>query len=82
MNLSHCGLLLNVLYALSLTSNTSNPLVIRDLRTLETIVNTKESGKAIDVNALLSEFKQVTHLKISHNDLYNYFMFHGVKFHV
>lgn len=82
MNLSYCGLLLNVLYALSLTSNTSNALVMRDLRTLETIVNTKESSKAIDVNALLSEFKQVTHLKISHNDLYNYFMFHGVKFHV
>ena len=82
MNLSYCGLLLNVLYALSLTSNTSNALIMRDLRTLELIVNTKESNKAIDVNALLSEFKKVTHLKISHNDLYNYFMFHGVKFHV
>lgn len=82
MNLSYCGLLLNVLYALSLASNTSNALVMRDLRTLESIVKGKESGKAIDVNALLSEFKQVTHLKISHNDLYNYFMFHGVKFHV
>ena len=82
MNLSYCGLLLNILYALSLTSNTSNALIMRDLRTLELIVNTKESNKAIDVNALLSEFKKVTHLKISHNDLYNYFMFHGVKFHV
>lgn len=82
MNLSYCGLLLNVLYALSLASNTSNALVMRDLRTLEMIVNSKESSKAIDVDALLSEFKQVTHLKISHNDLYNYFMFHGVQFHV
>ena len=82
MSLSYCGLLLNILYALSLTSNTCNALVMRDLRTLESIVNNKESSKAIDVNALLSEFKQVTHLKISHNDLYNYFMFHGVKFHV
>ena len=82
MNLSYCGLLLNVLYALSLTSNTSNALVMRDLRTLENIANTKESSKAVNVNEVLTEFKQVTKLKISHNDLYNYFMFHGVKFHV
>ena len=82
MNLSYCGLLLNILYALSLTTNTCNPLVMRDLRTLETIVEGKKSSNAIDVNSLLSEFKQATHLKISHNDLYNYFMFHGVKFHV
>ena len=82
MNLSYCGLMLNIMFALTLSSNTGNALVMRDLRTLETIVNTKESSKAIDVNALLSEFKQVTHLKISHNELYNYFMFHGVKFHV
>lgn len=82
MNLSYCGLMLNIMVALTLSSNTCNALVMRDLRTLESIVEGKESGKAIDVNALLSEFKQVTHLKISHNDLYNYFMFHGVKFHV
>lgn len=74
--------MLNIMFALTLSSNTSNALVMRDLRTLETIVNSKESSKAIDVNALLSEFKQVTKLKISHNDLYNYFMFHGVQFHV
>lgn len=82
MNLSYCGLMLNIMFALTLSSNTSNALVMRDLRTLESIVQDKESGNAIDVNALLSEFKQVTKLKISHNDLYNYFMFHGVKFHV
>ena len=41
MNLSYCGLMLNIMFALTLSSNTSNALVMRDLRTLETIVNLK-----------------------------------------
>lgn len=71
MNLTYCGIILNIMVALCRVKKNSNEH--EDLLILESIADNFNSSDVADVDALLKGFRDRTHLRVSIDDLYVYF---------
>lgn len=71
MNLTYCGILLNIMVALCRIEDNSNEY--QDLLILESIADGFNGSSVADVTALLKIFRDKTHLRVSLDDLYVYF---------
>ena len=71
MNLTYCGILLNILVALCRIERNSNEY--QDLLILESIADGFNGSISADITALLKVFRDKTHLRVSIEDLYVYF---------
>lgn len=71
MSLTYCGIILNIMVALCRVSKCSNEY--EDLVILQEIADRYDSATVADVDALLKDFRDKTHLRLSIEDLYVYF---------
>lgn len=76
MNLTYCGVFLNIMVALLHVDTTSNEY--NDLVTLQKITRDQDNDKKADIDFLLREFRKATRLKVSLDDLYFYFSKYNV----
>lgn len=71
MNLTYCGIILNIMVALCRVSKCSNEY--EDLLILQDIADGYDGATIADVDVLLKTFRDKTHLRLSIEDLYVYF---------
>lgn len=71
MTLTYCGIILNIMIALCRVSKCSNEY--EDLLILQDIADQFDGSISADIDALLKEFRDKTHLRLSIEDLYVYF---------
>lgn len=71
MSLTYCGIILNIMVALLRVQPNSNEH--EDLLILQSIADCYDSSKVADVDALLKDFRDKTHLRLSIEDLFVYF---------
>lgn len=71
MSLTYCGIILNIMCALLRCDRNSNEY--EDLLILDDIADQFDGSASADIDGLLKEFRQRTHLKVSIEDLYVYF---------
>lgn len=71
MSLTYCGIILNIMVALLRVQSNSNEH--EDLLILQNIADSFNSSDIADVDVLLKEFRDKTHLRLSIEDLYVYF---------
>ena len=71
MNLTYCGIILNIMVALCRVEKNSNEH--EDLLVLQDIADGFNGSSVADVTALLKIFRDKTHLRVSLDDLYVYF---------
>lgn len=72
--------MLIISYALANNPAVNNSLHVRDLETLLSVCSTENREAVIDVNHIFSQYKKVTHLRVSTDTLYTYFRNLGVRF--
>lgn len=71
MNLTYCGIILNIMVALCRVEKNSNEH--EDLLVLQDIADGCNGSDVANVDALLKAFRDKTHLRVSLDDLYVYF---------
>lgn len=76
MNLTYCGIILNIMCALLRVERNSNEHA--DLLILQRIANGYNGSICADIDGLLKAFRDKTHLRVSLDDLYVYFSNLGV----
>lgn len=69
--ITYCGILLNIMVALLRVQPNSNEY--EDLLILQDIADSFDSSDIADVDVLLKEFRDKTHLRLSIEDLFVYF---------
>lgn len=69
--ITYCGILLNIMVALLRVQPNSNEY--EDLLILQDIADSFNSSDIADVDVLLKEFRDKTHLRLSIEDLFVYF---------
>lgn len=76
MNLTYCGIILNIMCALLRVERNSNEYA--DLLVLQDIADGYSGSIGADIDGLLKAFRDKTHLRVSLDDLYVYFSNMGV----
>lgn len=71
MSLTYCGIILNIMVALLRVQSNSNEH--EDLLILQDIADGYDGATVVDVDTLLKDFRDRTHLRLSLDDLYTYF---------
>lgn len=71
MSLTYCGIILNIMVALCRVEKNSNEY--EDLLIIQDIAYGYNGATIADVDVLLKEFRDKTHLRLSIEDLYVYF---------
>lgn len=71
MSLTYCGIILNIMVALLRVQRNSNEY--EDLLILQDIADGYNGATVADVDSLLKEFRDKTHLRLSIEDLFVYF---------
>ena len=71
MSLTYCGIILNIMVALLRVQPNSNEH--EDLLILQDIADGYNGATVADVDTLLKDFRDRTHLRLSIEDLYVYF---------
>lgn len=71
MNLTYCGIILNIMVALLRCNRNSNEY--EDLLVLQDIADQFDGSISADIDVLLKAFRDRTHLRVSIDDLYVYF---------
>lgn len=71
MSLTYCGIILNIMVALLRVQPNSNEH--EDLLILQEIADGYNGATVADVDTLLKDFRDRTHLRLSIEDLYVYF---------
>lgn len=71
MNLTYCGIILNIMIALMRVERNSNEHA--DLLILQDIADGFNGSNSADITALLKAFREKTRLRVSIDDLYIYF---------